>query len=321
MTVSEFDALLQELPITVTKTEYAVQDENYKSLYPDMLQAILKNNTTVDIKTAIVAFVAWDSNNLPVKIKGSIDFSGGSYIKEVNFSDINIIPGGTYGDSSGYEVDESCGINTFKAVVVSYETFEGSKWENPYYDEFTKLYEGKKLDDTMNVEVKIEEIETVQENNSEPETSNVSSTTSELDEIIKKQELAITKTEYVVQDEKYKSLYPDMLQVIVQNNTDADVKNAVIAFIAWDSNNLPVKIKGNIDFSDGSYIKDVSYDEINLIPGGTYGDSSGYEVNENCGIANFKAIVVSYETFEGQKWENPYYDDFKALYEGKKLSK
>ena len=41
---------------------------------------------------------------------------------------------------------EKCNIATFKAIVVSYETFEGKTWNNPYYEDFCSLYEGKKLD-------------------------------------------------------------------------------------------------------------------------------------------------------------------------------
>ena len=74
-----------------------------------------------------------------------------------------------------------------------------------------------------------------------------------------------------------------------------------------------------MSFSEGSYIKEVSYDDINLTAGGTYGEDSGLQLDENEGIATFKVIVVSYETFEGTTWENPHYDTFCSLYEGKKM--
>ena len=133
------------------------------------------------------------------------------------------------------------------------------------------------------------------------------------------QELKVIKTKYIVQDEKYKSLYPDMLQAVIQNDTSYDIKNAIVAFVAWDSNNLPVKIKGSIDFSDGSYIKKINYGDINLVPGKKFGESSGFEIDENCNIKTFKAIVVSYETFDGTTWENPLYEDWCEFYEGVKL--
>lgn len=145
LTAEELETQLSEQELKITSTKYSVQDEQYKSLYPDMMQVILQNDTPYDIKNAVIAFVAWDKNNLPVKIKGSIDFSDGSYIKQVNYTDINLIPGGTFGDSYGFEVDASCGIESFKAIVVSYEAFTGEKWDNPLFKDWCKLYEGVKL--------------------------------------------------------------------------------------------------------------------------------------------------------------------------------
>lgn len=145
-------------------------------------------------------------------------------------------------------------------------------------------------------------------------------TAEELEIQLEEQELKIVSTEYKTQSEQYKSLYPDMLQVILQNDTEYDIKNAVIAFAAWDENNLPVKIKGSIDFSDGAYIRQVNYSDINLIPGATFGDSYGFEIDEKCGIKSFKAIVVSYEAFSGETWSNPLYNDWRKMYEGVKLS-
>lgn len=50
------------------------------------------------------------------------------------------------------------------------------------------------------------------------------------------------------------------------------------------------------------------------------GESSGYSLGENCEIKTFKAIVVSYETFDGETRDNPYYDTFCSLYKGQKLN-
>jgi len=66
-----------------------------------MLQAIVQNNTELDIKDIVIAYVAWDANNLPIKLKGSMDFSNGAYIKHVNFEGVNLIPSATYGKNNG----------------------------------------------------------------------------------------------------------------------------------------------------------------------------------------------------------------------------
>lgn len=136
---------------------------------------------------------------------------------------------------------------------------------------------------------------------------------------IEQQEVHVISTKYIIQDYRYKTLYPDALQAVIQNNSSADIKDAVVAFVAWDKNNLPVKIKGDIDFSDGSYIRRVGYNDINLVPGSTYGKGTGFEIDDGLGIKTFKAIVVSYETFEGDTWENPLYSAWRDLYEGVKL--
>lgn len=319
MTVDEFDSLLSEQPLSITGTKYIVQNEEYKSLYPDLLQVTLQNNTDADIKSSVLAFAAWDKNGLPVKIVGYLSFTGGAYISKVNYSDINLETGGSYGKDSGLQLDEDLNIDSFKAIVVSYETFDGEEWENPYFDEFCKLYEGKKLADMVSVEVKLEEIAVPTGENAKSTKKEDLPTISELEELLAKEPVTITKAEYAVQNEEFKSLYPDMILATIQNNSKDDIKDAVLAFAAWDKNGLPIKIKGYMSFSEGSYIKEVAYDAINVTAGGSYGEDSGLQLDENEGIATFKVMVVSYETFEGTTWENPHYDAFCSLYEGKKM--
>ena len=320
MTAGEFENLLQEQPLYTTDSKFVVQSEEYKALYPDQLQALIHNNTTLDVKNIVIAFVGWDSNDLPVKIKSQFDFSGGSYVKKVNYSDVNLVSGGVYGNNSGLFLDSECTVHTVKSLVVSFEAFSGETWENPYYNDFCKLYEGKKLSGDMSVEVNVVENTFSPATNAPQQTQPTGSLDQKgLEEALMEQPLAVIETEYVVQNDEYKALYPDLLQAIIQNNTQSDIKNVVVAFVAWDKNNLPVKIKGSIDFTEGSYVKKVDYSDVNLIPGGTYGSENGYAVDEKCNIETFKAIVVSYEDFDGNTWENPFFDDFCSLYKGKKL--
>ncbi len=322
MSAIDFEELLTKLPLAVVSTNYVVQDDEYKSLYPDLLETVILNNTDQDIKDAVIAIVAWDENNLPVKIKGNIDFADGTYIKEVNYSDINLAAGSNFGEGYGFAVAESIKISTFKVVPVSFTTFDGDSWMNPYYDEWTALFEGEKLVEDMKVEVIIDESQHVFEKSDaeeSQESTNDEASEAELLGQLEQQELKVTETKYTIQDENYKSLYPDLLQAVLKNDTEFDIKNAVIAFVAWDENKLPVKIKGNMDFSDGSYVKLVNYSDINLVPGNTYGSESGFELDEHHTIETFKAIVVSYETFDGTTWDNPLFDDWKKLYEGKKI--
>ena len=45
------------------------------------------------------------------------------------------------------------------------------------------------------------------------------------------------------------------------------------------------------------------------------------EIDDGLNIKKFKAIVYEYETFEGQKWTNPYYHAWSAMYGGGKKLK
>ena len=176
----------------------------------------------------------------------------------------------------------------------------------------------KELEDKSNDLKKVKDVieETTPE---ETTTEEVVIDEASLQEQLDAQELHIISTDYLIQDVQYKTLYPDILSATLKNDTEYDIKNAVVAFVAWDKNNLPLKIKGDIDFSDGTYIKEVDYSDINLVPGDTFGETQGFAIDENCKVVTFKAIVVSYEAFTGETWENPLYRQWKSLYEGVKL--
>lgn len=144
-------------------------------------------------------------------------------------------------------------------------------------------------------------------------------TADELINELNNQPMIVTKTEYIVQDPELKSLYPDMLNVIIQNNSGTDIKSAVVGFVAWDENNFPVKVVGNLDFSGGDYFVQVDYGDVNMVNGASYGDGIGFTLAKDSKISKFKAIVTAYTDFDGNIWKNPLLDDFKELYVDKKL--
>ena len=319
LSAGEFDELLAGLPVSVVNTEYVVQDDQYKSLYPDLLSTVIQNHTDEDIKDAVLAIVAWDSNKLPVKLVGNMDFQGGEYFKKVNYRDINLVGGGTFGEDSGFSVDESCKVDSFKTIILSFETFDGDKWKNPYEDSFRQAYEGKKYTDDIKIQVEMQDADFVKSDT--PSGTRVENASAEeLEASLASQPVFVSNTNYAVQNDRYKSIYPDLLQAIIQNNSEEDIRDAVLAFVAWDSNGLPVKIKGQMSFNDPTYVTEVLLEDINLVPGSSYGDSQGYAIDENCAIESFKAMVVSYTTFEDKTWENPEYKAFCDLYEGKRLT-
>jgi hypothetical protein len=56
-------------------------------------------------------------------------------------------------------------------------------------------------------------------------------------------------------------------------HTNSDIKNAIIAFVAWDTNDLPVKIMGTLVSQEPISQKSAST-TINLIGGETFGEKA-----------------------------------------------
>lgn len=142
MTAVELEEALNSQPVKITRTEYISQNKQF--LQPDLLSAVFQNDSGVDIKNAVLGFVAWDENNLPVKIKEQYDFTSGEYFKEVNCNDVNLVNGASYGENKGLSIGND-NIAKFKAIIVSYTDFDGNVWDNPLLEEFKKLYVDKKL--------------------------------------------------------------------------------------------------------------------------------------------------------------------------------
>lgn len=155
----------------------------------------------------------------------------------------------------------------------------------------------------------------------ENEDSKELSSAVELDKELNKQDIVVENVEYIIQDNQYKNLYPDMLSTISTNNTDTDVRDITYAYVAWDRNGLPLKIKGAIDFSDGQYVYGGKGENVNVSPGETFGQGYGFKIDSGMDeVYTMKAIIVDYEGFNGEKWTNPLYSEFKNIYEGKRLA-
>lgn len=318
ITITEFEELLNKQPMTVFSTQYLVQDNKDKEAYPDLLEAVVKNNTTQTVTSVEIAYMAWNLKKQPVQIKSATDTTEGAFVQKHTLTDIHLLSGRVYGRGKGLPLSKDATLSSIlciKAIVVSFETQEGQKWENPYYSAFETAYSGQKFDYDMRISTEeytsgldlIEDtakIETLKQ--------------AELDKTIKEQNIGIIESQYLVQSEDKKNLYPDMLQIVMKNNTEQTISNVHVAFAAWDKNKRPVKIRSHTH--DGiDYIDQVTYSNIDLAPGESYGKDVGYPLMQNNNIAHFKAIIVSYETTDGNTWENPYFSDFCELYEQKDL--
>ena len=139
------DALSFPLQIVSTDILKQTDDSSEKNLYPDLYSVQLKNTTTADIKEYTVAILAWDENDLPVKIKGKISFSDGSYIVRVGTDDANLVPDATTKKDSGFELHKSMKLKTLQAIVLDYTDFDGNVVENDKADAYLDAIEGKKI--------------------------------------------------------------------------------------------------------------------------------------------------------------------------------
>jgi len=138
-------------------------------------------------------------------------------------------------------------------------------------------------------------------------------TAAELEDILSKQNACVVGT-----TKGTSTSYLPLLVAKVKNNTDKDIQSCVMAYAAWDENGLPIKIEVHTDFNNPEYMKTCTINEANIIPGEIL-DNRGLVLEYQSKVGSFKAIVVSYKTFDGETWTNPYYSDWTRIYEGKKL--
>lgn len=139
------EKLVAEQLVTVESAKIVVQDSTYKALYPDMIQVILKNSSQKTVKDLKIGCLGYDKNGYPLKIKTEYNFSGGDYEFVGNATDVNIVAGGTFGANKGFSLDESHGISKVLACVKSATFYDGTTWDNPYYEYWLDQYKEKPL--------------------------------------------------------------------------------------------------------------------------------------------------------------------------------
>lgn len=147
LTVQELEQKLKEQPLYVEKAVY--QDAKKFSSSNSLLQAVLYNNGSTEIKNAEIGFVAWNANKKPILLK-EVYGARNQYFYSLSVEDINLAVNKRYtgiiGDKYyGMRVDKDLGVSYLKAVVVSYEDTRGNKWNNPLLIDFKILYENKAL--------------------------------------------------------------------------------------------------------------------------------------------------------------------------------
>lgn len=139
----KIDKTKSEQLVIVESSKIAIQDSTYKSLYPDMIQVIVNNKSEKTIKSMNIGCLAYDKNGYPLQIKTEFNFSGGNYEFIGNAPNVNIIPGGRFGDNVGWNLDGSHGISKVLACVKTVSFYDGTTWDNPYYEYWLEQYKEK----------------------------------------------------------------------------------------------------------------------------------------------------------------------------------
>lgn len=125
--------------------------------------------------------------------------------------------------------------------------------------------------------------------------------------IIKSNQLiSIESAKVFEQDPVYKSLYPDMLQAIVKNNSDKQIKSLVINFVGYDKNGKSVKLKTPTGI-ESSYFYTGLVNDISIPAGGTFGSDAGFEIAANHGVVKVEACISTATFTDGSRWRNEYF--------------
>lgn len=116
----------------------------HKEWYSDTIsgvKVIVQNNTQKVVKSYVVSILAYDSAGYPLKIEYN------NYESLVEYEGANVQPGTTYGkDNYGSISYEEEKISSALACVKQVEYYDGTTWENPYYEYWLEQYKEKPLE-------------------------------------------------------------------------------------------------------------------------------------------------------------------------------
>ena len=120
-----------------------VSAKKYKEWYSDTIsgiQVIVKNNTKKVVKSYTLSVLAYDSSGYPLKIEYN------NYENLVKCDGANIQPGKTHGKDNYCDIYyEQEKISSALACVKEVEYYDGTTWENPYYEYWIEEHKEKPI--------------------------------------------------------------------------------------------------------------------------------------------------------------------------------
>ena len=151
--------LKDEQKAVVISTRMGVQHKTNKKKYPDMLLAVVKNNSDKTIKTFNLSFLTFDAEGNPLSTRHptfdeKFEFNTVPYYKtpdpkhrlECLYDSDEVLPGKRTSERYGWELSEDHpAISTILACVSDVTYTDGTTWRNEYFDIWLKQYENKKL--------------------------------------------------------------------------------------------------------------------------------------------------------------------------------
>lgn len=131
--------------VSVESTSILSQNTQWKSLYPDMLQATIKNKSDKTIKSYKIGFLGYDANGYPLKIKGQFSFTNLDYEYIGTSEDANVLSGQVYGEGKGWALDESHGLSKVISCIKTVDFYDGTTWNNPLYNSWLAQHKEKQI--------------------------------------------------------------------------------------------------------------------------------------------------------------------------------
>lgn len=131
----------------------------------------------------------------------------------------------------------------------------------------------------------------------------------------KMEDLQKNQEVYIVSTRQYTDIIDtNYIAVVVQNNTaDKTVKSYDLSFMAYDKNNLPIKVGLGVENFVGN-----GHNDQNILPRQKL-DSSGGWYLDNHQVKKLIACIEKVEYYDGSVWENPYYEYWLEEYKEKPL--